>query len=479
MIAMQTTLRVPLLDIVPQHLRIGRRAMLAGVAAFACATALETHRNVWAQTSAAAPASGAVTLFENVRIFDGKGAALSAPSNVLIRGNVIERISTQPIAVDRGADTRIIDGGGRTLMPGLIDNHWHAMLIRVTPAESLGDVGYNNLVAGAEATDTLMRGFTTVRDVGGPVFGLKRAIDEGIVQGPRIYPSGAVITVTSGHGDFRQLTDLPRTIGGMLTRMEQLGGAMVADSPDEVRVRTREQLMQGASQIKLTAGGGVSSPFSPIDVTTFTEAELRAAVEAAENWGTYVATHAFTPAAIQRSIAAGVKVIEHGMLMDEATAQLMAEKGIWLSMQPIPEALILGFPVGSVQRAKAEEVWSGITRTYELAKKYKLKTAWGTDVLFSRALAQQQGAILASLARWFTPAETLAMATGTNAELLALSGKRNPYPGKLGVVEQGALADLLLVDGNPLDNINLIADAANNFKIIMKDGTIYKNTLSR
>jgi imidazolonepropionase-like amidohydrolase len=420
----------------------------------------------------------ATTLFNNVRVFDGKGTSLSKPANVLVRGSVIERISEAPIATDRMATTQIIDGGGRTLMPGLIDNHWHAALARVTPAQSFGDVTYNSLQAGAEATDTLMRGFTTIRDLGGPVFGLKTAIDEGIVKGPRIYPSGAVITVTSGHGDFRQLTDLPRTIGGMLTRMEQLGGAMVADSPDEVRVRTREQLMQGASQIKLTAGGGVSSPFSPIDVTTFTEPELRAAVEAAENWGTYVATHAFTSAAIRRSIAAGVKCIEHGMLMDEATAQLMAEKGIWLSMQPLPEGLRQGFPVGSVQRAKADEVWPGIARTYEFAKKYRLKTAWGTDVLFSRALAQQQGAILASLARWYTPAEALAMATSTNAELLALSGKRNPYPGKLGVVEQGALADLLLVDGNPLDNINLIADPAKNFKIIMKDGRIYKNTLT-
>jgi imidazolonepropionase-like amidohydrolase len=396
-----------------------------------------------------------------------------------VRGNKIEAISTQPIPVDRRADTRIIDGGGRTLMPGLIDNHWHAAMARVTPVQAFGDITYNSLHAGAEATDTLMRGFTTVRDLGGPVFGLKTAIDEGVLPGPRIYPSGAVITVTSGHGDFRQLTDLPRTIGGMLTRMEQLGGAMVADSPDEVRLRTREQLMQGASQIKLTAGGGVSSPFSPIDVTTFNEAELRAAVEAAENWGTYVTVHAFTPAAIQRSIAAGVKVIEHGMLMDDATAKLMAEKGIWLSMQPIPEALVKGFPVGTVQREKAEEVWLGIPKTYELAKKYKLKTAWGTDVLFSRALAQQQGAILASMAQWFTPAETLIMATSTNAELLTLSGKRNPYPGKLGVVEQGALADLLLVEGNPLDNINLIAAPANNFKIIMKDGTIYKNTMPK
>ena len=334
------------------------------------------------------PASTGSTLFQNVRVFDGKSGSLSAPSYVLVKGNTIERISAAPIAADPGVT--ILAGGGRTLMPGLIDAHWHAMLIRVTPAQSFGDVGYVNLVAAAEATDTLMRGFTTVRDVGGPVFGLKAAIDEGIVSGPRIYPSGAVITVTSGHGDFRQLSDLPRTIGGMLHRMEVVGGAMVADSPDEVRVRTREQLMQGASQIKLTAGGGVSSPFSPIDVSTFTEAELRAAVEAAENWGTYVAAHAFTPAAIQRSIAAGVKCIEHGMLMDEETAKLMADKGIWLSMQPLPEDLKLGFPVGSVQRAKAEEVWPGIAKTYELAKKYKIKTAWGTDVLFSAALARQQ-----------------------------------------------------------------------------------------
>ena len=347
-------------------------------------------------------------------------------------------------------------------MPGLIDAHWHAMLIAGTPAEAMGDVGYNNLVAGDEATDTLMRGFTTVRDVGGPVFGLKRAIDEGIIEGPRIYPSGAMITVTSGHGDFRQLTDLPRTIGGMLSRMEQVGGSLIVDSPDEVRTRVREQFMLGASQIKVTAGGGVSSPHSPLDVTTFTDAELRAAVEIADNWRTYVVAHAFTSDAIQRAIAAGVKCIEHGFLMDEETAKLIAEKGVWLSLQPLPEALRQGFPEGSVQRAKADEVWPGIARAYELAKKYKIKTAWGTDVLFSRALAQQQGAILASLVRWYTPAEALAMATGTNAELLALSGPRNPYPGKLGVIEEGALADILLVDGDPLENIDLIADPANN-----------------
>src|SRR5262249_44331855 len=312
------------------------------------------------------PASEPVTLFQNVRIFDGKSGTLSAPSHLLVRGNKIAKISTTPLPVDRRADTVLIDGGGRTLMPGLIDVHWHAMLIRATPAQAIaGDVGYNNIAAGAEATDTLLRGFTTVRDVGGPSFGLKQAIDEGIVAGPRIFPSGAVITITGGHGDFRQLSELPRTIGGPLSRMEQIGASAVADSPDEVRVRVREQLMQGASQIKLTAGGGVSSPHSPIDASTFTEAELRAAVEAAGNWGTYVTVHAFTPEAIERAIAAGVKCIEHGFLMDEATAKLIASKGVWLSPQPLPEELRQGFPVGSVQRAKADEVWPGIARTYE------------------------------------------------------------------------------------------------------------------
>lgn len=449
--------------------RLTRRSFLTGVGAAAVTAAMP--RTGAAQTSGQAPK----ILFRQARIFDGKSDALKTGAQVLIEGNKIASIDTTNSAPP--SDATVINCGDRILMPGLIDAHWHAMLIATNPAQSItGDVGYNNLIAGEEANDTLMRGFTTVRDVGGPVFGLKRAIDEGVVGGPRIYPSGAIITVTSGHGDFRQLSELPRTIGGMLSRMEQIGGSMVADSPDEVRVRVREQLMQGASQIKLTAGGGVSSPFSPIDVTTFTLEELRAAVEAAENWGTYVCTHAFTSTAIRRSIDAGVKCIEHGFLIDEPTAELIAQKGIWLSAQPLPEEMRTGLPVGSVQRAKADEVWPGIGRTYELAKKYKIKTAWGTDVLFSRELARRQGAILASLARWYTPAAVLAMATGTNAQLLALSGERNPYPGKLGVVEQGALADLLLVDGNPLENIALVADPKKNFMVIMKDGKIHKNT---
>jgi imidazolonepropionase-like amidohydrolase len=424
------------------------------------------------------PSGSAVTLFQNVRIFDGKSSVLTGPSNVLVSGNRIERISTDPIPADRSATTVLIEGGGRTLMPGLIDMHWHTMLVRPTHATLLtADIGHLNLVAGAEATATLMRGFTTVRDMGGPAFGLKRAIDEHILPGPRIFPSGAIITVTSGHGDFRQPFELPRTIGSPHSRGEQLGAAMIADSPDEVRVRVREQLMLGASQIKLTAGGGVASPHSPLDASTFTQAELRAAVEAAENWGTYVTVHAYTPDSIRRAIAAGVKCIEHAHLMDEATAKLIAENGIWLSTQAFPDELADAFPPGSSERAKALEVFAGTDRTFELAKKYKIKTAFGTDILFSPALAQRQGDLLTKLVRWYTPAEALVMATGTNAELLALSGKRNSYPGKLGVVEEGALADLLLVDGDPIANIKLIEDPAKNFLVIMKDGRIYKNAL--
>ncbi len=424
-------------------------------------------------TAQAAP--GSRILFENVRIFDGVSGDLSPASSVLVHGNVIEKVSRDKIAAD-GA--RVIDGGGRTLMPGLIDMHWHSMFVGVPIAVAMTqDPTYLNIVAGVEARKTLMRGFTTVRDLGGSAFSLKLAVDQGVIPGPRIYPSGAMISVTSGHGDFRSMADLPRTLGAPASRHDLAGDSTIADSPDEVRLRTREQLMQGATQIKLTGGGGVSSPHSPLDVVTFTEPELRAAVDAATDWGTYVAVHAYTPTAIQRAIKAGVQSIEHGSMMDEETAQLMSRSGVWLSTQPFPDELADAFPRGSDQWQKAQEVFAGTDRTYQLAIKYKLKTAFGTDILFSSQLAEQQGRILASLTRWYTPAQTLIMATGTNAELLKLSGKRNPYRGDLGVVREGALADLLLVDGDPIQDIKLIGDPDKNFLVIMKDGVIYKDAV--
>jgi imidazolonepropionase-like amidohydrolase len=429
---------------------------------------------------AAAPTlpTGGATLFQNVRIFDGKNAALSAPSIVLVKGNIIEQISVNPAAATAGADVRVINANGRVLMPGLIDAHWHMFMAAASPAIVMtADPGYLNLLAARQAEATLMRGFTTIRDMGGPVFGLKRAIDEGVTVGPRIYPSGAMISQTSGHGDFRARYEVPRALGGPLSQSEITGVAAIADSPDEVRLRAREQLRQGASQ--LMGGGGVSSQHNPIESTQFTEAELHAAVEAAENWGTYVAVHAYTPAAIRQAIAAGVKCIEHGQLIDEPTAKLLADKGIWWSLQPLTYDAAVFARMSPVSQKKALEVFAGTENAYKLAKKYGIKTAWGADILGDAGAASRQGQYLAMMARWYTPAEALKMATADNGELMALSGFINPYPGKLGVVEVGALADLLLVDGNPLDNINLVANPDKSFVIIMKDGRIYKNTLSK
>ncbi len=414
-------------------------------------------------------------LFTNFRLFDGTSGALRDGLRVLVEGNLIKAVTGGNPAAPEGA--QVIDCGGRVLMPGLIDVHWHSIFAALSlPTLLSADVGYIYLAASAEAQRTLMRGFTTVRDVGGPAFALKQAIDEGLMPGPRIYPSGAMITATGGHGDLRPLSDLP-SVGGTLSRMEQTGGSIIADSPDQVRKRVREQLLQGASQIKLVASGGVSSPRSPLHAATFTEPELRAAAEAAEDWGTYVTAHAYPPAPIQRAIAAGVTCIEHGHLMDEATAKLMAEKGIWLSIQPFvgdDNSICLT----GQSRVDQLQVLAGTDKAYTLAKNYKIKTAFGSDLLFSGTLTMRQGTMLTHLTRWYTASETLQMATAINAELLSLSGPRNPYPGRLGVVGEGALADLLVVDGDPIENINLIENPTKNFVIIMKDGKIYKDVLN-
>ena len=236
-------------------------------------------------------------------------------------------------------------------MPGLIDAHTHLMFASVPQLVILtADIEFVNLAAGKAATEMLMRGYTSVRDLGGPVFGLKRAIDSGILPGPRIWPSGAFISQTGGHGDFRLPTELPAPPGSF-SYSERVGGAAIADDPATVRLRARELLALGASQIKMMAGGGVSSSYDPLDVTQYTVEELHAGVEAAENWGTYVTVHAYTPRAVRQAIEAGVKCIDHGQLLDDATAKLMAEKGIWWSLQPFtddkPSPFAEGSPIAS------------------------------------------------------------------------------------------------------------------------------------
>ncbi len=420
-------------------------------------------------------ADGKPVLLKNVKVFDGKSAAYLEGRDVLVSGNRIEDLVGQGETV---ADAEIIDCGGRTLMPGLIDAHWHTILAGISQVAAMtADVPYVHLVAAQEAERTLMRGFTTVRDVGGPSFALKRAIDEGRMTGPRIYPSGAMISQTSGHGDFRMRTDLPRSTQSNLSATEVSGISALADGVPEVLRRAREQLMLGASQLKIMAGGGVTSVFDPLDSLQFTEAEMRAAVDAASDWGTYVCAHVYTSAGIRRALDCGVKSIEHGQLADEDTVRRMADAGVWWSLQPFLADEDSNPGSTPEQQQKRLEVSQGTVRAFELGKKHGVNMAWGTDILFNPKGTAAQGRHLAKIARWFDNHEVLSLATGRNAELLALSGPRNPYQGKLGVIEAGAMADLLVVEGDPLQDISVVADPDNTMKLIMKDGRIHKNTL--
>lgn len=425
-----------------------------------------------------AQAGDKAILFENVFVFDGRSSERApAPANVLVVGNTIQAISAAPIEPPADAELMRVAGGGRTLMPGLIDAHWHAMLIGQKLVDAMtSDVGYINLRAAQVAEATLMRGFTTVRDMGGPVQGLRRAIEEGRFPGPRIFPSGAMISQTGGHGDFRLPHEVPRAASQGLSHTELTRTAAIADGADEVLQRTREQLMLGATQIKLMAGGGVTSIYDPIDATQYTVDEIRAAVAAAENWGTYVTVHAYTSRAVQVAIEAGVKAVEHGQLVDEDTVKLMVQKGIWWSLQPFLDNELAN-PQAGANRVKQLMVAAGTDRAYALARKHNAKVAFGTDILFSGDNGELQNARLVSLERWYAPGEVLRIATGDNGALLELTGERNPYRKPLGVVAEGALADLLLVDGDPTADLSLIKRPESSFVLIMKNGRIYKNLL--
>jgi len=256
--------------------------------------------------------------------------------------------------------------------------------------------------------------------------------------------------------------------------MENISAVVLADGVPEVLRGAREQLMHGATQLKVMAGGGVASNYDPIDVTEYTLEELRAAVDTADNFGTYVMVHAYTPRSVRQALEAGVRCIDHGHLLDDATVELIAEKGAWWSLQPFLDDEDAD-PLTGDNRVKQLQVAAGTDQAYALAKKHGLEVAWGTDTLFTPELAARQGEQLAKMVRWFTPAEVLMMATRVNAELLALSGPRNPYPGTLGVIEEGAIADVLLINGNPLEDITLVARPETSMQVIMKGGEIVKS----
>lgn len=417
-------------------------------------------------------------LINNVNIFNGKDNKI-VKGNILIEGKLIKTISSSSIQLNENKNTQIIDGNGKYLMPGLIDAHSHIMFESIPQGKAMtSEYAYLALFAANASEKQLLRGFTTVRDLGGGAIVMQKAIDEGLAVGPRIFPSGAFISQSGGHGDFGLPTDVPRKMGDM-GYAERNGMVAIADGTDQVLMRSREQLRQGATQLKLMAGGGVASNYDPIDVMQYTKEEFEAAVSSAKNWGTYVTVHAYTPQAIEVAINAGVKCIDHGQLADEKTAKLMADKGVWWSLQPfLDDEESIPFQEGSENRRKQLLVTNGTDNAYKLAKKYNIKTAWGTDCLFDANLAAKQGKQLSKMSRWYTPFEVLKMATYDNAQLLMMSGERNPYPkGRLGEITEGAYADLILVKDNPLENIKLVEDPETNFVLIMKDGNIYKNIL--
>jgi imidazolonepropionase-like amidohydrolase len=415
-------------------------------------------------------------LIKNVNVFDGTNEKLQEGVDVLIEKNLIKEIGKDLTA---NSDATVIDGAGKTLIPGLIDAHWHSYYAyapqSVLVVGDMSEVAIHGFI-GAEKT--LMRGFTTCRDVGGNPYAVKKFTDSGEHPGPRLFISGPPISQTSGHFDFRGKNDVPRNSTDPMTYWERNSLIMVADGVDEVIRRSRENLRAGATQLKIAGGGGVSSTYDALDVQEYTFEEMKAAVDIANTWNTYVAAHIFTDEATQTAIRAGVKSIEHGFLMSEKTLKMMKENDVWLSLQPLlndEDALKFDNPYS---QQKFTMVTDGTDRTYKAAKKIGVKVAFGTDMLFDPAAAEKQGKMLSKLARWYTPYEALKMATSTNAELLMLCGPRNPYPdGALGVIEEGAYADMILVDGNPLENLDLVADPHTYFVVIMKDGKVYKNTI--
>lgn len=415
-------------------------------------------------------------LITNAKIFDGKSEKLTPAMSVLIEGNKIAKIGKE-IKAPQGA--HVIDANGRTMTPGFIDAHAHVMLQMSIAEAMFSDEYYYAYVATKSSELYLNSGFTTIRDVGGNTFSLKKAIDRGIVVGPRIYPSGPMISQTSGHSDHRTDAQRSAMIADEPSTFMKYDMVQIADGRAEVLKAAREALRRGACQIKIAVGGGTGSYADPMDVTQYTPDEIRAAVEAAADWGTYVAAHVYNVDGIRRAIENGVKTIEHGNLIDEPTMKLMKEKGIWLSPQVI---VYTYYPNGYTedQKAKHDQAFAGIDNMFKIAKKIGLKKiAFGSDIITDPVMLNRINEEFVHRTKWFSPAEILRQATSSSAEMLAMSGPRNPYPGKLGVIEEGALADILLINGNPLKDISILTKPKENLVLIMKDGKIFKNTIDQ
>ncbi|NOI54251.1 imidazolonepropionase-like amidohydrolase [Vibrio crassostreae] len=417
-------------------------------------------------------------LITNANVFNGVDNNLIENVSLLIEDNLITQIGE----IDATLADEVIDAQGGTVMPGLIDAHVHITLsapFNVIDTMTREEVAIRSAKISEEM---LMRGFTTIRDVAGNTLGLKKSIDNGYATGPRILPSMAAISQTSGHSDYRQNQAQERLANGHEdSPMMKLGAMRVADGRSEVLKAVREQLFMGASQIKIMAGGGASSTFDPLDTLQFTSDEMEAAVQAASDYGTYVAAHIHTSDAMRRAAEAGVMSFEHATIMDDDIAEIIKEKGIWVIPSYFTSSLIaerkIPLPNEETYR-KTERVGKAMFKSAELIKKYDIRNiAFGTDCVGETNMHATQLNELGAIEQVFDTITALRMATSNCGRLFEMSTYQHPYQeGKLGQIVEGAYADLLIIDGNPLEGVACVANTDTQ-KLIMKDGKVYKNTL--
>jgi imidazolonepropionase-like amidohydrolase len=405
--------------------------------------------------------------FKNFQMLDPVVGELQGGFELLVDRDKISEASDKPI---KSAHADVVDCGGRTLMPGLIDSHVHVVLSEVS-LRNLESVPLTLMTARAASLmlGMLNRGFTSVRDTGGADWGLKEATEKGLLPGPRLFIAGRAIGPTGGHSDSRRRTDF----GVRCHCCNAMTFAMgVADGTTEVRRSVREQMRQGADQVKLMMSGGVASPYDPLDSLQFSVGEVTAAVEEAHAFGRYVCAHAYTPEAITRAAHAGVRTIEHGNLIDDASAKLMAEKGMFLIANLVTyfemKKRAAEYGMTSEMLAKNDLVIDGALKSLEICKRHGVPVGFGTDLLGQ--LQVEQSEEFTFRARVVSAIEIIRSATTIGAQILRMEGK-------LGCLKPGAFADIILVDGNPLKDLTVLQGQGKHLAAIMKGGKFHKNQL--
>lgn len=409
-------------------------------------------------------------LIENVRIFNGVDHTLTH-GHVLIEDGVIARISDDPIEAPDGAT--VLDGDNRVLTPGFIDLHAH-----ITTNVPWSMRGAHSTVVGAVANDVaahyLDSGFTTIRDAGGTHPSLARAINTGLVYGPRVFPSGSVLSQTAGHGDGRYPDSPHPTLHGADPYSTADMGVIV-DGVDQHLAATRENLRHGATQIKIMGGGGVMSEYDPIFSLQPTAEEIRAVVQAAADFDTYVLAHAYTSEAVQRLVENGVRCIEHGLMIDDETARFVKENDVTISTQLVVYRELANLPgINETNLAKLAVVLEGQENLIGLIQKYDIRTGFATDLV--GGMYPMMTREFTERALYWSPAEVLVQATSQSAEVIRMSGRLNRH-GNFGEIREGWVADILLHNGNPLDDISVLRDPHNNLALIMRNGEVIKERL--